>query len=254
MCFCLVSQCSACKIFISDKVTEAGKERLERVKNSWPVSVHHKHCENKADLMAWEWAERKREKTEREERLLGDSLASLPDLDPHQTLCIVHTGLSHMHGHIHSYTWTAISHFTWASLMLQQMNIEYRKKGGKSTNVFLSIIKIHLHCGILLAALLKWNSTREQICVTSGCKILTAEKINEKMQYIYTEIVVFCMHEYDAGLNDIMLEPCSFFNVLLKSVMTAAVGHDPTHWGHASQNVYIRVCVCEFIGDKQTER
>ena len=95
------------------------------------------------------WRETKRRGDEEERRRGGeeeqfsDSLASLPDLDPHQPLCLLYTGLSHMHEHKRSYTWTASSHFTRASLMLQQMNIEY---GGKRKKTYISSFQLSRYC------------------------------------------------------------------------------------------------------------
>lgn len=78
---------------ISEKVAEVRRERAVRVKNPWPVSARHKRRENTAGVIGCKRAEKK--KGIKEERLLGDSPTSLPDLDHHQTLCILQTGPSH---------------------------------------------------------------------------------------------------------------------------------------------------------------
>lgn len=86
-------QGSSRKKNISEKVAEVRRERAVRVKNPWPVSARHKRRENTAGVIGCKRAEKK--KGIKEERLLGDSPTSLPDLDHHQTLCILQTGPSH---------------------------------------------------------------------------------------------------------------------------------------------------------------
>lgn len=65
-------------------VTGEGEKPLTRFCASQSV-LHKEH--SRSDRLRVERRERKRDKRG-EERLLGDSLASLPDLDHHQTLCI----------------------------------------------------------------------------------------------------------------------------------------------------------------------
>lgn len=107
--------------------------------------------QSRSDCLGVSWT---KERKQREEMLLNDSVASTPGLDHNQTLCIVHTGLSHMHEHIHTHRhrWTLISH---KPLWYYNKCICSKEKKGKKTNDFLSIIKINLHCGTLQAASLR---------------------------------------------------------------------------------------------------
>lgn len=88
----------------------------------------------------WLWVSWEKERDKRGAERRGSSLASLPDLDRHQTLWISHKrpdthAWAQTHTHT-SYTWTATSHF-WerVSLMPQQMNMECEKKRKRKENI-----------------------------------------------------------------------------------------------------------------------
>lgn len=148
------------KAFISDKVGEARKEWPVRVRNPWPVSVHHKCREDTAGLTGCGWAEGKKESQRGEERQLGDSAAPLPDLDH----SVSSTQVRHTCTSTHTHTrvdW----HFPFDNSFFDAATNEHgiwRRRKWKY-NAFLAIIRICLHCGT------SWNSTHDRICVTFCC-------------------------------------------------------------------------------------
>lgn len=133
------SQCSPSKTFISDKVTEARKERLVRMEK--PLTCF---CASQAPWehgrSDWLWVSWEKER-ETKERERGEAARRLSGFSswfrlPSDSLYVAHGPVTHAWAQTHGYTWTATSHFTRAPLMLQQMNMKYAKRKKTSISSF----------------------------------------------------------------------------------------------------------------------
>lgn len=188
-------QCFSKKTFISENIAEVRRERPVRVK-----TLDLFLCTTSLVRTQSVWLVvnelRKKERDKRGD-LLSDSLASPPDLDQHQTLCISHTRPLHMYEHTDART-HALLHRDFSFHKTLWCWNKWTCMEKKNINAFLSIIQKCLYSGTLLVASLEGNSTHERICYHQLLNPHSRENRLQNTQHIYTQGVETLQHHYKA--------------------------------------------------------